>query len=342
MQIKFGDYHSEIPLVWKSKLFMFTIVGFFLVEWVGAQSLRGVTFIRDTSYSTAIAYEKTRKEFPDIKIVKEFKLESVKEKREVTYCKVGNRKLQLDVFSPAKKENVSSTAIIIIHGGGWRSGNRTQHYPLAQKLASLGYVCFTPEYRLSTEALFPAAIYDIKSAIRWVRKNAAKYHIAANRIVILGFSAGGEMAAFMGTTGNMPLFEGTNCNTKTKSQVNAVVDIDGTLSFVHPEGGEGDDSKGISAGTYWFGYSKKESPKLWEAASPLSYVSAQTPPTLFINSAVSRMHAGREDYIKVLNEHKIYSEVHTFEGASHSFCLFDPWFDPTVNYIDTFLKTIFN
>ena len=71
--------------------------------------------------------------------------------------------------------------------------------------------------------------------------------------------------------------------------------------WLHPDGKEGDDSKGISAGTYWFGYSKAENPKLWEAASPLSYVSAQTPPTLFINSAVPWMHAGREDYIKVLD-----------------------------------------
>jgi pectinesterase len=54
------------------------------------------------------------------------------------------------------------------------------------------------------------------------------------------------------------------------------------------------------------------------------------------------MHAGRSDYINILNEHNIYSEVHTFEGAPHSFCLFDPWFDPMVKYIDEFLKKVFN
>ena len=233
------------------------------------------------------------------------------------------------------------TAIIIIHGGGWRSGNRTQHYPLAQKLAELGYVCFTPEYRLSTEALFPAAIYDVKAAVKWIRKNAVKYNVDTARVVAMGFSAGGEMAAFLGTTGNMPLFEGTNGNPEMLSQINAVVDIDGTLSFVHPESGEGDESKRPSAGTYWFGYTKKQNFKLWEAASPLSYVGNKTPPTLFLNSGVDRMHAGRNDYIKVLNEYNIYSEVHTFDGAPHSFCLFDPWFQPTVNYIDDFFKKIF-
>ena len=184
-------------------------------------------------------------------------------------------------------------------------------------------------------------MYDVKAAIRWVKAKAIDYKVDTNHVVIMGFSAGGELAAFMGTTGNMPLFEGTNCNTHLGSNVNAVVDIDGTLSFDHPDGGEGDDSKGTSAATYWFGYPKKDNPVLWKAASPLSYVSATTPPTLFLNSAVTRMHAGRGDYIKVLDTNNIYSEVHTFEGAPHSFCLFDPWFNPTVDYINIFLKKVF-
>ena len=298
-----------------------------------SQSYKGITGVRDTSYSTKSAYKYDVKTHPSIQVVPEFHFNSVKEKRNISYCEIGKRQLNLDAFYNTEKTNSKRTAIIIIHGGGWRTGSREQHYPMAQKLASLGYVCFTPEYRLSTEALFPAAIYDIKAAIRWVRNNAVTYNFDANQIVVLGFSAGGEMASFMGTTGNMPLFEGTSCNLDAKSNPNAVVDIDGTLSFVHPDGREGDDSKGISAGTYWFGYSKAENPKLWEAASPLSYVSAQTPPTLFINSAVLWMHAGREDYIKVLNKNGIYSEVKEFEGAPHSFCLYEPWFSPTIQYI---------
>ena len=306
------------------------------------QSYKGVTGVRDTFYSTKSAYKYDVKTHPDIKIVPEMHFNSVKEKRNVSYCEIGKRKLNLDVFYNVDQTNSKQTAVIIIHGGGWRTGSRSQHYPMAQKLASLGYVCFTPEYRLSTEALFPAAIFDIKSAIRWVRENAVTYNFDPNQIAVLGFSAGGEMAAFMGTTANMPLFEGTSCNLGVKSEVNAVVDIDGTLSFVHPDGREGDDSKSTSAGTYWFGYSKAENPKLWEAASPLSYVSAQIPPTLFINSSVPWMHAGREDYIKILDKHGIYSEVKEFEGAPHSFCLYEPWFTPTIQYIDNFLTKVFN
>jgi pectinesterase len=309
---------------------------------LNAQSYKGVTNVRDTSYSTQSAYSYDVKTYPSIKIVPEFKFSSLKNQRNISYCQIGERKLKLDVFYTEQKISSKQTAIIIIHGGGWRTGNREQHYPMAQKLASLGYVCFTPEYRLSTEALFPAAIFDVKSAIRWVRNNASKYNIDENQIVVLGFSAGGEIASFMGTTANMPLFEGNSCSSDQKSTVNAVIDIDGTLSFVHPDGKEGDDSKSISAATYWFGYSKKENSKLWEAASPLSYVSSKTPPTLFINSALPWMHAGRADYIKVLDENGIYSEVREFKDAPHSFCLYDPWFDPTIQYIDSFLTKVFN
>ncbi|WP_281635715.1 alpha/beta hydrolase [Flavobacterium marginilacus] len=318
-------------------LYLFSAVSF---QSLHAQYLKGLTNVRDTSYTTASAFKKTLKDFPNCTIVPVIHFDFVKQKKDIVYCSYGKRKMKLDVFFDINEKR-KQTAVIIIHGGGWRSGNRQQHHPMAQKLASLGYVCFTPEYRLSTEALFPAAIYDLKTVIRWVRENADQYNIDPNQIAVLGFSAGGELASFLGTTGNMPLFEGMVTNSNSLSQVNAVVDIDGTLSFVHPESSEGDDSKKMSAGTYWFGYSKKENPKLWEAASPLSYVGAATPPTLFINSSVARMHAGRDDYRKVLNENGIYSEVHEFENSPHSFCLFNPWFDPTIQYIDGFLKQVF-
>lgn len=306
-----------------------------------AQSTTGITNKPDTSFTTYSAYVKAIKKYPDIKIVHEFMMTDVLQKKDIVYCTAGQRELKLDVFYPSEKDTTIRTAIIIIHGGGWRSGNRMQHYPLAQKLAGLGYICFIPEYRLSTEALFPAGICDVKSAIRWIKINAGAYNVDTSKIVITGFSAGGEMAAFIGTTGNNYLFDANECNTGVSAAVNAVIDIDGTLSFVHPESGEGDDSKKTSAATCWFGYSKKENPKLWEDASPLKWVSKKTPPTIFINSSEKRMHAGREDFIKVLNENNIYYEVQEFENSPHTFCLFHPWFEPTVNYIDGFLKKVF-
>jgi len=333
------ERQNHLLLYQKSITLIFLMLSFFTTK-CHAQSLKGITGKPDTSYTTFSAWQKMKKDFPEVTIVHEFHYPDVAEKRGISYCTGNHRRLLIDAFSPKGKNNQLVPAVIMIHGGGWRSGDRSQHYPLAERLAHLGYVCFTPEYRLSTEALFPAAVYDIKAAIRWVKANAATYHVDTSKIVIAGFSAGGELAAFMGTTQNMPLFEGYDCNEGMPSNVAAVIDIDGTLSFVNSESGEGNDSKHISAATYWFGYPKKGNEVLWEAASPLSYVSAQTPPTLFINSSLPRMHAGRNDYIHVLDSNHIYSEVQSFK-APHSFCLFNPWFEPTVKYIDDFIKKVF-
>ena len=307
-----------------------------------AQSTAGITGVRDTSYNILNEFDKNLKNYPTIQIAKEKAYQYIAEEKNTTYCNTKERALKLDVFYPTEKVNKKRTAIIFIHGGGWRSGNKAMHYPLLQELAALGYVCFTPEYRLSTEALYPAAIHDIKSAIRWVRKNAATYNIDENKIVAAGHSAGGELAAFIGATNGMKQFEGEGCTKDVSGKVNAVIDLDGTLAFIHPESGEGDDSKRISAATYWFGYSKTENPELWKQAAPLSHVGKQTPPTQFINSGVARMHAGREDFVAVLKQYKIYSETRTLEGSPHSFLLFNPWFDTTVVYIDKFLRNIFS
>ena len=294
----------------------------------------------DTSYSLQSAYAGTIKTNPEAKLVDELHFSNLVEEKNITYCKIGDRKLLLDAFYAKSKASSKKTAIIIIHGGGWRSGNRTLHYPLAQRLAKLGYVCFTPEYRLSTEALYPAGVYDIKAAIRWVRKNGKKYDLNEDKIAVAGHSAGGELAAMMGATNSIDSFEGDGCNKEVSSKVNAVINIDGIVAFIHPESGEGDDSKRISAATNWFGYSKTENPELWKQGSPLTHVGPNSAPTLFINSNVARMHAGRRDYINVLNQYRIYSGVVAF-NAPHSFILFNPWLDTSVAAIDRFLKSVF-
>ncbi|MEO7047808.1 MAG: alpha/beta hydrolase [Ferruginibacter sp.] len=307
-----------------------------------SQSVNGITNQPDTSFTTHSAYISALKEFPGITIVKQTHSKAVQEKYNIVYCKRDKQELLLDVFSPSKKTKEKRTAIVIIFGGGWRSGSRSQHYPLAEKLAGLGYVCFTPDYRLSKEAYFPAAIYDVKASIRWVKENAEKYNVDTAKLAILGFSAGGEIAAFTGNTNGIASFDGDGCNDKPSSWVHAIIDIDGTLSFVHAESGEGDDSKKISAATYWLGYPKAEKPELWKAASPLTYTGRHTPPTLFINSSLDRMHAGRTDYINMLNGFGTYTEIKSFENSPHAFCLFNPWFQPNVQYIDDFLKKVFN
>ncbi|WP_207533885.1 alpha/beta hydrolase [Desertivirga arenae] len=298
---------------------------------------------RDTSFALYSTYVKTKKAYPNIQMVSDDLPKGVKAKKDINYCRVSSaRNLNLDVFYPAKKSKKAYPAVILIHGGGWRSGERSQNIPLAQQLAKNGYVAVNAEYRLSTEALYPAAVQDLKAAIRWAKANAGSFRIDTTKIAVLGFSAGGQLASLIGTTTGVKKFdEGNACYSNYSSNVQAIVDLDGTLAFIHPESGEGDDSKGKSAATLWFGVPKAENPELWHEAGALNHVSSQTPPILFINSSVARMHAGRNDMISKLNQYGIYTEVRTFPEAPHVFPLFHPWFNDTVEFTVNFLDKVF-
>ncbi|MBC6988052.1 alpha/beta hydrolase [Hymenobacter sp. BT491] len=297
---------------------------------------------RDTSFTVHSAYVKAKKQYPAVSIATPKIPAGVASKRDLTYCTIGNRDLKLDIFYPTAKRKAKYPAVLLIHGGGWRSGDRSHHIPMAQQLAGKGYVTVTAEYRLSTEAIYPAAVNDLKAAVRWMRANANAYAIDTTKIAVWGFSAGGQLAALMGSTNGDKRYEVNTCNRGVSSNVQAVVDVDGILAFIHPESGEGDDSKSTSAATYWFGASKSQKPELWQEASALNHVSGKMPPILFINSSVDRMHAGRTDFISKLNELKIYNEVHAIPDTPHTFPLFNPWFEPTLNYTAAFLSKVLN
>ncbi len=313
-----------------------------------SQQVNGIIGKRDTSFTVWSSYQKIRKQFPDARLVESVVPPGVTAETNLVYCRQNGRDLHLDAFYPTKASRGQlRPAVLLIHGGGWRSGDRSQHEPMAQRLAAAGYVAVTPEYRLSTEAQYPAAVHDLKAAIRWLRANARQYGIDTNRIATLGFSAGGQLAALLGATGNpatagqaLPTLEGAGCHQGHSTAVQAVVDIDGLLAFDHPESGEGDDRKSTSAATYWFGGPKAQTLALWHEASALTYADRQTAPIVVINSSVDRMHAGRDDLLKQLTARGIYSEVHTFPEAPHVFPLFHPWFEPTMAYTITFLNKV--
>lgn len=91
----------------------------------------------------------------------------------------------------------------------------------------------------------------------------------------------------------------------------------------------------------WLGGLQDENPKNWQEASPLEYVNKNSPPTLFINSAQPRFHAGRDDMVRILENYNIYNEVHTIPGTPHSFWHMHPWFEITGNYTVNFLNKVF-
>jgi pectinesterase len=293
---------------------------------------------RDTSFTFNSAWQGVKKSHPEASIPKVNVGDSVIATRDIVYCTVNQHQLKLDVFAPNRTGQFP--AVLMIFGGGWRSGDRAMHVPMAQKLAARGYVVVTADYRLSTEALYPAAVNDIKTALKWMRANAKFYAIDADRVAVWGFSAGGQLAALVGTTGGSNLYKGDDIYHRYTDKVQAIIDVDGILAFIHPESGEGDDSKKTSAATYWFGSGKTVHPELWQQASALNHVDKNTPPILFLNSGVDRMHAGRNDMTKKLDSLHIYHELHAFEGAPHPFILFEPWFTPSLNYTVAFLDRV--
>ena len=274
-----------------------------------------------------------------MRIVPDSPTVNVKEMRNLVYRNLNGRLLKIDAFVPRGKKR--TPAILLIHGGGWRSGNRSQHIPLAQHLAANSFACFTVEYRLSTEALYPAAVYDLKAAVRWIRANASKFNVDTAKIVTLGFSAGGELAAFMGITTGMPKFEGDGANKGPSSGVQAVIDIDGTLSFVSPDSWETQNVATVGASAWWIGYPRTENIALWTEASPFTHAQNNKAPFLFLNSSIERMHAGRDEFKKLSTAKGLYVEVKQFGETPHSFCLYEPWFTPTVETVKTFLNKVF-
>lgn len=297
---------------------------------------------RDTSFTVNNTATKVLKQYPHTKLVTPKLPAGVTAQDNLIYARDGKRDLHLDLFQPRERSEKGYPGVILIHGGGWRSGYRQMEWPMAQHLAAKGYVTATAEYRLSTEALYPVGIHDLKAAIRWMRANAAKYNIDPNKIAVYGCSAGGELAAFLGTTGDMKKFEGPLGDLRQSSRVQAVIDLDGILDFTDPaESAKDSIPEKPSAGKVWFGASFKDNPGIWREASPIQYVSGQTAPILFVNSSLPRFHAGRDEAIVRLKKLGIYTEVHTIPDTPHPFWLFHPWFDEALGHILKFLdKTL--
>ena len=306
-----------------------TILLIFISKFVFAQ----VDHPIDTTYTVKSVYSKVKKEHPNVSVVQPRKYENVNQKKEIVYKKINSRKLHLDAYY--NNYNSLNPAIVIIHGGGWKSGNKSQMETFAIEMASKGYSCFNIEFRLSPEAKYPAALFDVKKAIQYIRSKAKKYNVDTTKIAVLGCSSGGQMAALIGTTNGNSNFEDASKNVKFSSNVQAIIDIDGTLAFKHPESIEG------KVAGLWLGGSYEEIPAIWEQAAPLNHTDKNTPPILFINSSIPRFHAGRDDMIAILNKNGIYSDVQTIQNSPHSFWFLNPWFDETIKYTTQFLDKIF-
>ena len=157
-------------------------------------------------------------------------MSSIKNQRlDVTYASISKAQ-KLDIFIPEGKGPFP--AVVLIHGGGFFSGDKESEYTIAKKLVENGYVAVPINYRLSGEAVFPAAVHDCKAAIRFIRANAKKHKVDPEKIGVWGASAGGNLSAMMGVSSGDKFIDGTvGRYTPISTKVRAVVDWFGPINF---------------------------------------------------------------------------------------------------------------
>lgn len=202
----------------------------------------------------------------------------------------GNPMWKLDLAMPEAKSEQPRPAIVFIHGGGWRGGDKRAGYFLggALEFAAKGYVGVTINYRLTGEAPFPACVEDVRCAVRWLRAKAAEYNIDPNRIGAYGNSAGAHLVCLLGLAENDRELDGDAPYREFSSGVQAVCASAAPTDFV----------AGIGAGQGRFqnpGMLLHGPPETYEArarqASPVHHAHAGAPPILLIHGDADRVVA---------------------------------------------------
>ncbi|NOZ24136.1 MAG: alpha/beta hydrolase [Planctomycetes bacterium] len=257
----------------------------------------------------------------------------------VTYGQGGGRDLKCDLYLPTG-EGAGRPGIVFIHGGGWRGGTRNQFREQAAHMATLGFVGLCIEYRYSGEAKFPAAVEDVKCAVRWLRAHAESYGIDSRKIASVGGSAGAHLAAMLGTTDASAGLEGEGGYPDQSSKVNAMVPFNGVFDMAacvpKSPGAE-------SAIVEFIGGPPDDMPEAYRLASPISHVDATTAPTLLLHGNADEVVPFEQSLMfkRALEKAGVHVELYEASDAGHGFFNRPPFFTPTLKRLELFLLKTF-
>ena len=229
--------------------------------------------------------------------------------KDIVFGKGGDMDLLLDVYHPPEGVTPKRMGIIHLFGGGFSTGSKNAGYIAndARALGRLGYTSISANYRLTSQGLWPSQIHDTKAAIRWVRANAAKIGIDADKIAIAGYSAGGMLSLLAAGTNGVAEFEGNGGNAGVSSNVQAGIGV-------YP--------LATAAGNLFpTTLSAEERTSVMEAASPAKYIGKSFAPTIFIHGTADTTvpMASSIDFFQKLNAAGVPSALTLIQGAAHAF-----------------------
>ena len=231
---------------------------------------------------------------------------------DVVFGQGGGRDLKCNVYMPPQ-EGAARPAVLLIHGGGWVSGDRAQLHGYGILLGRIGYVCVATEYRLAGEAKWPAQIHDVKAALRWMRANAQRLGIDPNRISVSGNSAGAHLSLMVAGTPNRAEFEGEGGNAGVSTDVAASVAFYAPAQLYAP----GEPVREELSFLFGRGYTIEAA----RGASPIDYASASFPPTLLITGNEDELVPVEASFrmYRALIDAGAKAELHVYSEAPHAF-----------------------
>lgn len=244
---------------------------------------------------------------------------------DVKYVPDGDEAQSLDVYFPESRSEKPLPLLVWIHGGGWSGGSKAR--PPYLQLLRHGYVVASVEYRFSQKAKFPAQIQDCQAAIRWLRANAGKYSVDPERIGVGGASAGGHLAALVGTSGGKKVFPPIGGNLDQSERVQAVCDVFGPTDFWTVIR-QADEDKNVKSAFKWnngdpysnlIGGTLGEDKEKCDAVSPVRYVSSDNPPFLILHGDHDTLvpYAQSVELSDLLTKSRVEVTLQRLPGAGH-------------------------